>query len=116
MFIAYTVAAILLALLMAASGGLLMARTEDMKTTMAALHVPETWFTPLALLKFAGALGLLAGIFYRPLGIAAGIGLVLYFAGAVVAHLRVKDVKGMPVPVVLVVLTAAPVILGIASA
>ncbi|MFI8794171.1 DoxX family protein [Streptomyces sp. NPDC055105] len=115
MFVAYAVVAILVSLLMTASGGLLIARTEDMKTTMAALDVPQTWFTPLALLKFAGALGLLAGIFYRPLGIAAGVGLALYFVGAVIAHLRVKDIKGMPVPVVLVVLTAAPVVLGIAS-
>ncbi|MGW0710223.1 DoxX family protein [Streptomyces sp. NPDC002643] len=116
MFVAYAVVAILVSLLMTASGGLLIARTEDMKATMAALDVPLAWFTPLALLKFAGALGLLAGIFYRPLGVAAGIGLVLYFVGAVLAHLRVKDVKGTPVPVVLVLLAAAPVVLGIASA
>jgi hypothetical protein len=29
-----------------------------------------------------------------PLGVAAGIGLVLYFVGAVVSHLRVSDFKG----------------------
>ena len=48
-------------------------------------HIPL-----LALIEMAGALGLLAGIWSKPLGIAASIGFVLYFLGAVSSHLRVK--------------------------
>ncbi|EST38795.1 hypothetical protein N566_05455 [Streptomycetaceae bacterium MP113-05] len=66
----------------------------------------------LALLTFAGAAGLLIGIFYRPLGIAAALGVVLFFIGAVTAHLRAKDVKGLPMPLVLVLVSTAPLVLG----
>ncbi len=45
----------------------------------------------LATLELAAAAGLLAGLAFWPIGIAAGIGAVLYFAGAIVAHLRVGD-------------------------
>jgi DoxX-like family len=61
-------------------------------------RVPMEWLPWLAACEFAGALGLLTGIAWPPLGIAAAIGLVLYFVGAVVAHLRVGDAKGLGAP------------------
>ncbi|GHG93864.1 DoxX family protein [Streptomyces lanatus] len=76
---------------------------------------PGSWHTMPALLKFAGAAGLLADIFYRPLGIAAAVRVVRFFLGAVVSHLRVKDVKGVPVPFVLVPVSAAPLVLGLVN-
>lgn len=45
----------------------------------------------LAALEVAAAAGMLTGLAWWPIGIAAGIGAVLYFAGAIVAHLRVGD-------------------------
>jgi hypothetical protein len=45
----------------------------------------------LATLELAAAAGLLVGLAFWPIGTAAGIGAVLYFAGAIVAHLRVGD-------------------------
>ncbi|GAA2671371.1 DoxX family protein [Nonomuraea recticatena] len=38
-----------------------------------------------------------------------------YFLGAVVTHLRVKDVKGILIPVVLAAVSMAPLLLGIAT-
>jgi hypothetical protein len=38
---------------------------------------------------------LLTGIKFPVLGVAGGIGLVIYFVGAVVSHLRVRDFKGI---------------------
>ena len=35
------------------------------------------------------------GIWWPSLGIAAGIGLVVYFVGAIVSHVRAGDVKGL---------------------
>jgi hypothetical protein len=40
-------------------------------------------------------LGLVLGIWWPPLRVAAGIGLVLHFVGAIVSHLRVGDVNGI---------------------
>src|SRR5215468_7564155 len=57
--------------------------------------VPPDYFPLLAACEFAGALGLLLGIWLPWAGLAAGIGLVIYFVGAVVSHLRVGDVKGI---------------------
>ncbi|MFI8852477.1 DoxX family protein [Streptomyces sp. 891-h] len=55
------------------------------------LRVPRSWLLPLGALLAAGALGLLAGFAVPVLGVAAAAGLVLYFAGACCAHVRVHD-------------------------
>jgi uncharacterized protein (DUF697 family) len=55
------------------------------------LSVPRSWLLPLGTLLAAGALGLLAGFVVPVLGTAAAAGLVLYFTGALGAHLRVRD-------------------------
>ena len=60
---------------------------------MARAGVPESWLTfPIGTLKTAGAVGLLLGLVGVPLiGIAAAIGLVLFFVCAVYTHIRVSD-------------------------
>lgn len=55
------------------------------------LGVPRSWMLPLGTLLAAGALGLLVGIAVPVLGVLAACGLVLYFLGALAAHLRVRD-------------------------
>ena len=72
--------------------------------------VPLRLFPVLALLEVAGAVGLLAGIGLKPLGVAAGIGLVAYFLGAITLHLRKRDlVPGLigPPVMMLAIATAA---------
>ncbi|MER7894096.1 DoxX family protein [Micromonospora sp. NPDC094482] len=69
----------------------------------------------LAVLELAGALGLLVGLLWWPIGIAAGVGLVLYFLGAVGAHLRVGDRMILP-PAILMLVSLAAVALRLASA
>jgi len=58
---------------------------------MAKVGVSESWLTTLGILKAAGALGLLVGIRVPLIGIAAAIGLVLFFLAAVITHLRAHD-------------------------
>ena len=53
------------------------------------------YFPFLAACEFAGAVGLVLGIWWPLLGAAAALGLVVYFVGAVVSHLRVGDARGM---------------------
>jgi hypothetical protein len=74
------------------------------------LGVPKSWLMPLAACELAGAAGIVIGLAVAPLGIAAGIGLVLYFAGAVATHIRAKD-KNFAPPAVLCILAIAAVIL-----
>lgn len=55
-------------------------------------------------LETAGALGLLAGIGWRPIGAAAGIGLLLLMIGAVVVHVRARDKPAAMLPAVITAL------------
>jgi len=52
-------------------------------------RIPRSWVPVLGSLLAAGTAGLLAGFAVPWLGLAAAAGLVLYFTGALVAHLRV---------------------------
>lgn len=75
--------------------------------------VPLNYFPLLAALELAGALGLVLGVWWPSLGVAAGIGLTLYFVGAIVSHLRVGDVKGMGPAAFMLMLAAATFVLRI---
>ena len=52
-------------------------------------RVPRSWVPMLGTFLAAGSLGLLAGFAAPLLGALAAAGLVLYFVGALIAHLRV---------------------------
>jgi hypothetical protein len=56
-------------------------------------RVPRSWVPALGTVLAAGSLGLLAGFAVPLLGTLAAAGLVLYFVGALVAHLRVGSRK-----------------------
>jgi len=64
----------------------------------AKVHVPRSWLPMLGTLKLAGALGLLVGLGLPVIGIAAATGLVLYFIGAVIAHLRARVLYNIAFP------------------
>jgi hypothetical protein len=79
--------------------------------------VPLRLFPVLALLELAGAVGLLAGIGLKPLGVAAGTGLVAYFLGAIAAHLHKHDlVPGhLGPPVTMLAISTAALALRLAA-
>ena len=70
----------------------------------------------LGLIKALGALGLLIGLFVHGIGLAAGIGFVLYFALAVKAHVNLGDppMTYLP-PIALLALSAVVLVTGLAS-
>ena len=80
------------------------------------IGVPLRYFPLLAACEFSGALGLVLGIWWPELGVAAGIGLVLYFVSAVASHLRVGDVKGVGPAAFMLLLSAAALVMRILSA
>ena len=105
MFIAYIISGILMAALATFSAVAKLRRNPRvMKSLHEEIGIPMTWIRVLAACEIAGAVGLLIGIAWSPLGLAAAIGLVIYFAGAVIAHARIKDFKGMSNPAVPLVL------------
>jgi hypothetical protein len=79
------------------------------------LGVPLGLFPFLAACEIAGAGGLPIGLWYAQLGIAAAIGLVLYFVGAVGAHLRKSDFKRLPNAAVMPLAAGAALTLGAIS-
>ena len=109
MGIAYLVITILLAAMVTFSGiGKVRRDRRIVQVIHEVVGVPLKYFPLLAACEFAGALGAVLGIWWPFLGMAAGIGLVIYFVGASVSHLRVGDVKGIgPAAFMLVVAAAA---------
>ena len=87
----YLVTTILAAVAVGCAATMNFVGAESVKAVADRLRVPRRWMLPLGTLLACGAVGLLAGLAVPPLGIAAAVGLVLYFVGALTAHLRVHD-------------------------
>lgn len=73
----------------------------------AEVGVPRSWLPMLGSLKLAGAVGLVAGLVLPAIGIAAAAGLVLFFIGAVVTHVRAGVLYNIAFPGAYLVLSAA---------
>jgi hypothetical protein len=114
MFIVTAVLSVLLAVALAGSAYAKL--TKDPKiveSLVGTVGVPEDRLWMLAALELAGAAGLLIGLFWAPLGIAAAVGVVLYFIGAVGGHVRVGDTSPAalaPAGVILLVAVAVLVL------
>ena len=113
---AYLAVTILFALMTAFSALMKIRRDPNIvKIIHETVGVPMQYLPWLAVCELAGALGLVIGILYPPLGIAAGAGLIIYFAGAVVSHVRVGDFKGIGAAVFMLALSIAAVALRLAT-
>jgi hypothetical protein len=107
MHTAYLVITTLVAILVAFSGvGKIRRDPRQARVLHETVGIPLNYFPLLAACELAGALGLVVGIWWPPVGVAAGIGLVLYFVGAIVSHVRVGDIRGIGPAVFMLMLTA----------
>ena len=112
MGIAYLAVAVVLAAMVLFSGvGKLRHDPHIVKVIHETVGVPMRYFPLLAACEIAGAFGLVLGIWWPILGIAAAIGLVIYFAGAVISHVRVGDLKGIGPAAMLLTISAAALVL-----
>ena len=93
MYVIYVVTTVLAALANGYAASLNFLGAESVKVVADRVQVARGWMVPLGTLLAAGAIGLLAGFVVPALGMAAAIGLCLYFICAVTAHLRVHDRK-----------------------
>ncbi len=90
------------------------AQPQWLLATMAEVGVPRSRLLPLGALKGAAVAGLVLGLLgVRPLGIAAATGLVLFFAGALTAHVRARVFHNIAVPAAYFALAAASTALAI---
>jgi hypothetical protein len=114
MVAAYIVVTVLAAIANAFSATLDFVRYQKILIAMAKAGVPESWLTTLGMFKAAGALGLLVGIGVPPIGIAAALGLILFFVAAIIIHLRVRD-DSFGLAAVFLLLAVAALVLRLAS-
>ncbi|WP_144751505.1 DoxX family protein [Curtobacterium pusillum] len=109
MHIAAVVLSLVLALAMLGSGVMKLIRNPRIVASMEKVHVTPPQMIVLGLLEVAATVGLVVGLWWTPLAIAAAIGSVVYFAGAVVAHLRAHD-RDLQGAVVLLALSVATLV------
>ncbi|MFG2880508.1 DoxX family protein [Streptomyces sp. NPDC048337] len=88
------------------------ARARFVLANAAEVGVPTSWLPMLGALKGAGAAGLLLGLLgLRFVGTAAAAGLVLFFVGAVAAHVRARVFYNIAFPGAFLALAAASLVL-----
>ncbi|MEP6852093.1 MAG: DoxX family protein [bacterium] len=90
MFVAAAIASVLYAasLLFSASGKI--SKQPQMVQNLNSVGVKTEQFRYLAALLVAAAVGLIIGLWWAPLGIAAAAGAAVYFLLAIGAHVRAK--------------------------
>lgn len=115
MFPAYVAVAVVTIVINAGIALADFARVPFVLKNSAEVDVPASWIPTLASLKAAGAAGLLVGLLGVPyLGTAAAIGLVLFYAGAVITHLRARVLYNIYFPGAFLALAAATLVLDFA--
>lgn len=114
MFVATVIVSVVLALVVVGSAAGKLTRQPRVVDMLATLEVPGAWLPRLAAAEIAGGVGLLVGLAVPAIGIAAAVGLVAYFVGAVITHLRARDDQFVP-PAVLALVALVALVLRIAS-
>lgn len=115
MFTAYVVITVLVAAANTAAATVDFARADWVVGNMTKYGVPHSWLFPLGVLKAAGAVGLLVGIAVPLIGIAASVGLILYFVGAIVTVMRANWYAHIPYPAAFLALAAGALALRLAA-
>jgi hypothetical protein len=109
MFVAYIIVTLLAAAANVYAATNDFTRPDWLLANMNKLGVRKSLLPTLGILKAAGAVGLVIGIWVPLIGIASAVGLTLFFIGAVVTHLRARDYSlgnGVPIVFLVIVVTA----------
>jgi DoxX-like family len=116
MFVATAMVTVLLAALLAWSAVRKLSHEEQVVRTYVRAGVPEDKLNHLAIILLLGATGLVAGLAWAPLGVAAAIGVLCYFALAVASHIRARDAGNLRTPLTLAAIAAIALALRLATA
>jgi hypothetical protein len=112
---AYVIVTILAAAWVGFSAVSIFIRAKWVVEPLAEYGVPRAWWPWLGTAKAAGAAGLVVGLFVPAIGIAAGIGLVVYFIGAVITVIRARSYRHIPFPLLYLVPVVVAMALGSAA-
>jgi hypothetical protein len=115
MFVATVIVSVLLASALGFSAIRKLSHRPEVIQTYTRVGVPEDKLDYLAVILLAGAAGLVLGLVWAPIGVAAGIGVVTYFLLALTAHVRADDKRNLPTPLAIELLAAAALALRIAT-
>lgn len=111
MFVTTAIVSGLLAALLALSAVRKLSHREAVVRSYLRVGVPEDKLNYLAFILIVGAAGLVAGLWWTPIGVAAAVGLVCYFLGAVTFHIRAGDPRNLPLPLGFEALAIAALVL-----
>ena len=114
MTIAYHLVAVVAALWIGFSGYSLFSKQQFVVEPLERYGVPRSWWNWLAFAKSAGALGLVVGLFIPPIGVAAAVGLILYFLGAAATTVRARSYNTTLFPLLYLAPAAATLVLQLA--
>ncbi|MEU6827185.1 DoxX family protein [Nocardia beijingensis] len=89
--IATTALAILLAVVFLGAGASMVMAVDAQRANAAHLGYSVSAFRCIGAAATLGALGVLLGLAYPPVGLAAATGLVALMVGAIISHVRVRD-------------------------
>jgi DoxX-like family len=115
MDVALIVVSGLLAVLITFSAALKLTHRPKVVESYRTAGVPESWLNGLAALLLVAAAGLVVGIWWPIAGIAAAVGLVVYFVLAVGFHIRANDTAHVITPAILSGVAAAVVALHVTT-
>lgn len=112
---AYVILTVIAATMVGFSAGALYLHASWVTDGLVRYGVPRSWWPWLATAKALGAVGLLVGLAVPGVGVAAGVSLVLYFAGAVTTILRARAYTHIPAPFLYLAPVIATLALGTAA-
>jgi hypothetical protein len=115
MVVAAAAVSVLLAALLVVTAARKLGHRPAVVATYRRAGVPEERLNQLAVLLLAGAVGLVVGLWWKPVGIAAAAALVAYFLLAIAAHVRARDTVNVAMPALYLALSAATLTLHIAG-
>lgn len=95
---AHVIFVVLGALMAGFSAGSVFLHAKWVVEPLAEYRVPQSCWPWLGTAKAAGAIGLLVGLAYPIVGVIAAVGLVVYFAGAVITVIHARWYSHIPFP------------------
>jgi hypothetical protein len=115
MFASYVIVTVLAAAFNVYAAYVDFARAEWVIANMTKYGIPRSWLFSLGALKALGAVGLLIGISIPSIGVAASLGLALYFIGAIVTVVRSNWYSHVRFPAPFLLLAVASLVLRLAT-